>query len=262
MSVPDLHHLPQGSARAGEFTRIAQVTGGATGIGAAISSTLAEAGFSVIVAEINLDAAHAHAASIEARNTRACALRLDVADASAEIERTHGRCDVLVNNAGIAGVASFLDCPIDVWSHVLATNVTGLMLCSQSAARRMKAHGWGLIMSIASISGVRSSTGRTAYGTSKAALIGLTRQMAVELAEAGITANCVAPGPIDTPLTRDHHSPETREGYYLTVPMRRYGQPSDIAQTVEFLCSYHAGYISGHMVSVDGGFLAAGILDI
>ncbi|WP_433705218.1 SDR family NAD(P)-dependent oxidoreductase [Paraburkholderia sacchari] len=268
MNLANSLQPPQGRTRAGELTRVALVTGGAAGIGAAISRTLAAAGLRVVVADIDLDAAHAHAASIGTRKIPACALRLDVADASsiaagfAEIERTLGRCDILVNNAGIAGVASFLDCPLDVWSRVLATNVTGPMLCSQRAARLMKAQGWGRIVNIASISGVRASTGRTAYGTSKAALIGLTRQMAVELAEAGITANCVAPGPIETPLTRDHHSPETRQGYHRTVPMRRYGQPADIAETVAFLCSDHAGYITGHMVAVDGGFLAAGILDI
>lgn len=250
------------------FQRVAMVTGGAAGIGAAICGTLAAQGFAVVVADIDLDAARAHAASIDAAHGHAMAIGLDVAEAGsieaafAGIERTYGRCDVLVNNAGIAGVASFLDLPLDVWSRVIATNVTGPMLCGQHGARLMKANGWGRIVNIASISGVRASAGRTAYGTSKAALIGLTRQMAVELAGAGITANCVAPGPVETPLTRDHHSAETRESYRRTVPMRRYGDPSDIAETVAFLCSERAGYITGHTVAVDGGFLAAGILDI
>lgn len=262
------HHAPQGTTGAERATRIAVVTGGATGIGAAISSTLAADGFAVVVTDIHLDAARSHAASLDATKGSACALRLDVAGPSSieaafdGIERTYGRCDVLVNNAGIATVASFLECPLDVWSRVLAANVTGPMLCGQRAARLMRLRGWGRIVNIASISGVRASAGRTAYGTSKAALIGLTRQMAVELAAEGIAVNAIAPGPIETPLTRDHHSAETRDGYYRTVPMRRYGEPSDIAETVSFLCSDRAGYITGHLMAVDGGFLAAGILDI
>ncbi|MFM0728973.1 SDR family NAD(P)-dependent oxidoreductase [Paraburkholderia sediminicola] len=261
-------HASQRSTSDDSALPVALVTGGATGIGAAIAGALAADGFMVAVADINLDAARAHVAAIDAAKGSAYVLYLDVADPSsvdtafAEIEQTFGRCDVLINNAGIAGVASFLDCPFDVWSRVLATNVTGPMLCGQRAARLMSIRGWGRIVNIASISGVRASAGRTAYGTSKAALIGLTRQMAVELAEAGITVNAIAPGPIETPLTRDHHSTETRKGYHRTVPMRRYGEPSDIAGTVSFLCSERAGYITGHMVAVDGGFLAAGILDI
>jgi len=253
---------------AGQATRVAVVTGAAAGIGAAISSALATDGFTVVVADLDLDAAHSQAARIQAVGGRAHALYLDAADPSSidaafiEIERAHGRCDALVNNAGIAGVAPFLDYPFDVWSRVLATNVTGPMLCSQRAARLMKDRGWGRIVNIASVSGVRAGTGRTAYGTSKAALIGLTRQMAIELAEMGITVNSIAPGPIETPLTRAHHSAETRQSYCRTVPMRRYGEPSDIAETVIFLCSDRAGYITGHMTAVDGGFLAAGILDI
>ncbi|NKJ48493.1 oxidoreductase [Burkholderia sp. SG-MS1] len=251
----------------GHATRVAMVTGGANGIGAAISQRLASEGFTVIVTDIDLEAAQHLAREITANGNRADPVRLDVSDAHsigsvfAQLEGEYGRCDILVNNAGIAGVASFLDCPLELWLKVQAVNVTAPMLCGQRAARLMARNGWGRIINIASISGVRAGIGRTAYGTSKAALIGLTRQMAIELAESGITANCVAPGPIETPLTRDHHSAETRDAYRRSVPMRRYGQPSEIADTVVFLCSPGAAYITGHTVPVDGGFLAAGILD-
>ncbi|NPT34934.1 SDR family NAD(P)-dependent oxidoreductase [Paraburkholderia xenovorans] len=258
----------QNSASQTAAVRIAIVTGGATGIGAAIAQRLASDGFRVVIADINEDAAQNLAGSIEATGGRASFLRLDVSDASSidiafgALEREHGRCDVLVNNAGIAGVSSFLECPLDVWLRVLAVNVTGPMLCGQRAARLMTRNGWGRVINIASISGVRASAGRTAYGTSKAAVIGLTRQMAIELAEKQVTVNSIAPGPIETPLTRDHHSVETRETYNRTVPMRRYGEPSEIADTVAFLCSDGAAYITGQNLAVDGGFLAAGILDI
>lgn len=255
------------SALLSHAARVAMVTGGANGIGAAISQRLASEGFIVIVTDIDLEGAQRLTREITANGNRAYPFRLDVSDPKsiddvfAELERQHGGCDVLVNNAGIAGVASFLDCPLEVWLKVQAVNVTAPLLCGQRAARLMARNGWGRIINIASISGVRAGVGRTAYGTSKAALIGLTRQMAIELAESGITANCVAPGPIETPLTRDHHSAGTREAYRRTVPMRRYGQPSEIADTVAFLCSPGAAYITGHTLPVDGGFLAAGLLD-
>jgi 3-oxoacyl-[acyl-carrier protein] reductase len=210
-----------------ETSRVAVVTGGAAGIGAAIVEQLASDGFVVGVADINGSAAA-----------------------------------VLVNNAGIAGTFPLIDYPLDHWKRVVEINITGPLLCSQAAARLMRKANWGRIVNIASISGVRASVGRAAYGTSKAALIGFTRQMAVELAELGITANCVAPGPIDTPLTRDHHTPATRDAYHRTVPMKRYGQPSEIAATVGFLCSDGASYVNGQIIAVDGGFLAAGLLEI
>jgi 3-oxoacyl-[acyl-carrier protein] reductase len=163
---------------------------------------------------------------------------------------------------GIAGTFPLIDYPIDHWKRVLEINISGPLLCSQAAAQLMRERKWGRIVNIASISGVRASVGRAAYGTSKAALIGLTRQMAVELAELGITANCVAPGPIETPLTRDGHSAATREAYHRTVPMRRYGQPQEIAAAISFLSSEGASYVNGQIVAVDGGFLAAGLPDI
>jgi NAD(P)-dependent dehydrogenase (short-subunit alcohol dehydrogenase family) len=178
------------------------------------------------------------------------------------VERIYDRCDMLVSNAGSAGVASFVDCSLEVWERVQRINVTGPMLCGQHAARLMARRGWGRIVNIGSISGVRASVGRTAYGASKAALIGLTRQMAIELAGAGITANGVAPGPIETPLTRAHHSAETREPYRRTVPMRRYGTPSEVAAITTFLCSEQASYATGQVMAADGGFLAVGILEV
>jgi 3-oxoacyl-[acyl-carrier protein] reductase len=120
----------------------------------------------------------------------------------------------------------------------------------------------GRIVNIASISGMRASAGRTAYGTSKAAVIGLTRQMAIELADFGVTVNGVAPGAVDTPMTQEMHSEQTRRSYARAIPMHRYGTTDEIAAVVIFLASEAASYVTGHVIPVDGGFVEAGVLEI
>lgn len=193
------------------------------------------------------------------------ALRLDVTDAAsveacfAEVDARWGRCDVVVNNAGIARTFPFLDFPLDSWKAHLDVNVTGVLLCAQQGARLMRRRAWGRIINVASVAGMRAvGVGRTGYGTSKAAVIGLTRQMAVELSAHGITANAVAPGPVDTPMTRVLHTDRFREDYSSAIPMRRYGTQEEVAATVAFLASEEASYITGAVLPVDGGFLASG----
>jgi 3-oxoacyl-[acyl-carrier protein] reductase len=182
-----------------------------------------------------------------------------VARAFAELEQRHGRCDVLVNSAGIARVFPFLEFPLDNFVATMNVNVTGTLLCSQHAARLMVRHKWGRIVNVASVAGMRAvGTGRTAYGTSKGAVIALTRQMAVELAEHGVTANAVAPGPVDTPMTRELHTDRFRQEYCNAIPMNRYGTPGEIAAAVMYLVSEDAAYTSGVTLPVDGGFLASG----
>jgi 3-oxoacyl-[acyl-carrier protein] reductase len=248
--------------------RVALVTGGGAGIGAAISQQLAEAGHIVFIGDINAHTANDLAGSLCAAGHEAYAVQLDVsAPASIDaafntVENQFGRCDILVNNAGIAKTFPFLDYPVEHWRKVFDVNVTGPMLCGQHAARLMRKNGWGRIVNIASVSGLRASSGRTAYGTSKAAVVGLTRQMAIELAEYGITTNGVAPGPIDTPMTLDLHSQVARDNYTRAVPAKRYGVPAEIAAVVQFLCSEQASYVNGQTVPVDGGFMAAGVLEI
>jgi 3-oxoacyl-[acyl-carrier protein] reductase len=246
--------------------RIAFVTGAAAGIGAAIAECLADQGSSVILADRNYEAANQLAKTLVERGNTVEAVPLDVADPESIsqgfswLSDTHGRCDILVNNAGIARAHPFIDYPDDHWLATLNVNVTGAFRCGQHAARMMLDRGWGRIINIASISGIRAGSGRTAYGTSKAALIALTKQMAVELAPRGITANAVAPGPIETPLSRQVHTQAMRDAYMNQVPARRYGTPAEVAAVVGFLASDAAAYINGHVVPVDGGFIAAGML--
>ncbi len=248
-----------------DITRVAVVTGGAMGIGGAAAQHLAASGHRVIIADRDRPAADRTVAALVALGHQADAVTMDVsspasiATAFAEIEQLAGRCDILVNSAGVATVASFLDFKLEEFQRTMDINVTGTLLCSQHAARLMVKHQWGRIINIASVAGMRAvGSGRTAYGTSKGAVIALTRQMAVELAEHGITANAVCPGPVDTPLTQKLHSAQFREEYAKAIPMERYGNVDEIAAVVQFLASAQASYITGIAMPVDGGFLSSG----
>jgi NAD(P)-dependent dehydrogenase (short-subunit alcohol dehydrogenase family) len=247
--------------------KVAVITGAAMGIGAAIAEQLARDGLTVLVCDIDAQEAGKTAARLRDAGMSAAALQMDVGAAAsisaafATIDATYGRCDVMVNNAGIAKTFPFVEFPLDNWLATLNINVTGTLLCSQHAARLMLRRRWGRIVNIASVAGMRAvGKGRTAYGTSKAAVIGLTRQMASELAGEGITANAVSPGPVGTPMTDVLHSPEFRAAYTGAIPMKRYGRPEEIASIVSYLASESAAYITGAVIPVDGGFMAAGAL--
>ncbi len=245
--------------------KVAFVTGGAVGIGQAVCERLAKAGMTVIVADLDLAKATETASAIRSAGGAAEPLQIDIgkpesiAAAFAQVQSRFGRCDVLVNNAGIAKTFPFLEFPLDNWQATMNINVTGTLLCSQHAARLMAARQWGRIISVASVAGMRAvGKGRTAYGTSKAAVSGLTRQMAAELIEHGISANAVAPGPVDTPMTQVLHSAEFRKQYAAAIPANRYGLTTEIAAAVAFLASDEAAYINGVALPVDGGFMATG----
>ena len=245
--------------------RVAVVTGGAMGIGAEVVERLARAGHTVVIADRDPSASAAMMTQLQAQGLSVSVTPIDVGnadvirDAFAAIANDHGRCDILVNCAGVAKVAPFLDFALEEFERTMNINVTGTMLCSQYAARLMMRHRWGRIINIASVAGMRAvGSGRTAYGTSKGAVIALTRQMAVELAEHGITANAVAPGPVDTPMTQLLHTAQFRTEYSKAIPMNRYGTVSEVAAAVQFLASEDASYITGIAMPVDGGFLASG----
>lgn len=249
--------------------KVAIITGGAMGIGSETAMTLAKENYHVIIADINVAAAKTFSENLKAEGFKATHCEIDVSSASSienafqYIEQTFGRCDVLVNSAGIAKTMPFLEYDADIFNKTMNINVTGTFLCCQFAAKLMKRNNFGRIINIASVAGMRAvGKGRTAYGTSKGAVIALTRQMAVELCEYGITANAVAPGPVDTPMTKELHSEEFRKEYSRAIPLQRYGLTSEIAGAVSYLASDAAAYVNGVVLPVDGGFLAWGAGDI
>ena len=170
-----------------------------------------------------------------------------------------GRIDSLVNNAGVAVFKPIGQTRFDEWQAVLATNLNGPFLCTQAIAPVMQKTGGGAVVNIASISGLRASTLRVAYGTSKAALIHLTKQQATELGTVGIRVNAVAPGPVDTEMAKQVHSAAIRADYHDVIPLERYGTVEEIANAIGFLCSPAASYVNGQVLAVDGGFDAAGV---
>jgi NAD(P)-dependent dehydrogenase (short-subunit alcohol dehydrogenase family) len=176
-----------------------------------------------------------------------------------QIAATFGRIDALVNNAGVAVFKPIAETSFEEWRHVLGTNLDGAFLCTQACAPVMIKSGGGSIVNIASISGLRASTLRVAYGTSKAALIHLTKQQAVELGNVGIRVNAIAPGPVETEMAKLVHSVAIRSDYYDAIPLNRYGTTEEIASVVGFLCSPAASYVNGQFLAVDGGFDSAGV---
>ena len=247
-----------------DTTRVALVTGAARGIGLATARLFLAEGWRVALLDVESELLEAAVAAI-ARPDDTLALTCDLADpvaittAFAALAARFGRLDALVNNAGTAVFKPLLETTLEEWSRVMAVNLTGPFLTSQAAAALMADHGGGAIVNITSISGIRASTLRVAYGTSKAALAHLTRQQAAELASLGIRVNAVAPGPVDTAMAKAVHSPEIRADYRDAIPLARYGLEEELAQAIVFLCSDKASYITGQILAVDGGFEAAGI---
>ena len=244
--------------------KVALVTGAARGIGLAVAKRFLADGFGVALLDIEGDLLAKSVATL-ARPDVTLAVTCDVSDANAvagsfmKIERRFGRLDALVNNAGVAVFAPLMETSEADWKRVIEVNLTGPFLCTKAAVPLMREHGGGAIVNITSISGLRASTLRSAYGTSKAGLAHLTKQLAVELASLGIRVNGVAPGPVDTAMAKAVHSPEIRADYHDTIPLNRYGLEEELAEAVFFLCSDRSSYITGQILAVDGGFDAAGI---
>ena len=241
---------------------VAVVTGGARGIGLAIAKWFLAHDYRVALFDIESVTLTQTYTDLNNPDS-VLALRCDVSkpeqvQASVDaVAKKFGRIDALVNNAGVAVFKPIGETSFAEFRHVLGTNLDGAFLCSQACVPYMKKSGGGAIVNIASISGLRASTLRVAYGTSKAALIHLTKQQAVELGTVGIRSNVIAPGPVDTEMAKLVHSVAIRSDYYDTIPMNRYGTPEEIANAVGFLCSPAAAFINGQCLAVDGGFDAS-----
>jgi meso-butanediol dehydrogenase / (S,S)-butanediol dehydrogenase / diacetyl reductase len=248
---------------------VAVVTGAARGIGLACAQWFLVHGYRVALLDIdNTELLKASAALAEPERVLAAHCDVsspaEVSAAVAKIAHTFGRIDALVNNAGVAVFKPLLEHSFDEWRHVMSVNLDGAFLCTQACAPVMlkntkTAGGYGAVVNIASISGLRASALRVAYGTSKAAIIHLTKQQAVELGNMSIRVNAIAPGPVDTDMAKKVHSAAIRADYADAIPLARYGTPEEIAEGVGFLCSPAASYINGQVLAVDGGFDAAGI---
>lgn len=245
-------------------TKVALITGAARGIGLATARKFLAEGWRVALLDIEGELQASAAAALQNPDDT-LAITCDVSDAAAvaaamaAIMSRLGRLDALVNNAGIAVFAPVLETSDADWNRIMAVNLTGPFLCTKAAAPLMREQGGGAIVNITSISAVRASTLRSAYGTSKAGLAHLTKQLAVELASLNIRVNAVAPGPVDTAMAKQVHTREIRADYHDAIPLNRYGLEEELAEVIYFLCSERASYITGQILAVDGGFDAAGI---
>jgi len=240
------------------MNKVSVVTGAARGIGLATAKLMLEAGHKVV--QVDRDEAELRTATLDG----AFALNADISEPDAvdqmiaKVKGEFGQINNLVNNAGVAEFGPIENCTFDMWRRVMATNLDGTFLCTQAAAPALK-ESKGAVVNIASISGLRASTLRVAYGTSKAAVIQLTKQHAAELGEFGVRVNCVCPGPVRTKLAMAVHSQEIIDAYHDAIPLNRYGSEVEIAQAIAFLCSDKASYITGQVLAADGGFESTGV---
>lgn len=241
-------------------TKIALVTGAARGIGLSTTQLFLENGWQVAMIDRDADALAEAAADLVGAHPFVCDVSQpdQVETMVAGVVATLGGIDALVNNAGVADFGPIEETDFSRWRRVMETNLDGVFLVTQAATNALRATK-GSIVNIASISGLRASTLRVAYGTSKAAVIQLTRQQAVEMGEWGIRANCVCPGPVRTKLALAVHSPEIIAAYHDAIPLNRYGSEREIAEVIVFLCSEKASYVTGQIIASDGGFEATGV---
>jgi NAD(P)-dependent dehydrogenase (short-subunit alcohol dehydrogenase family) len=238
------------------------ITGAARGIGLATAKRFLADGFHVALLDIDGETLARSAAALNAPEST-LALTCDVAlpdqieAAVARVRQRFGALDALVNNAGTAVFKPALDTTLAEFQRTLDVNLTGPFLMTKACVRLMQKGA--SIVNITSISGLRASAMRVAYGTSKAALEHLTKQFALELSVRGIRVNAVAPGPVETAMAKAVHTPAIRADYHDAIPLGRYGLEEELAEAIFFLCSEGASYITGQTLAVDGGFDAIGI---
>ncbi|WP_428643180.1 SDR family NAD(P)-dependent oxidoreductase [Roseibium sp.] len=241
-------------------SKVALVTGAARGIGLATSKLLLERGWRVAMLDRDSDELMSASAGLEGATPFLCdvSIQAQVEETLPAISLEFGRLDAVVNNAGVAEFGPIEATDFATWRRVMETNLDGVFLVSQTAIPALK-ETRGALVNIASISGLRASTLRVAYGTSKAAVIQLTKQQAAELGEYGIRANCVCPGPVRTKLAMAVHSQEIIDAYHDAIPLNRYGSEMEIAEVIAFLVSEQASYVTGQIIASDGGFESTGV---
>ena len=240
--------------------KTALVTGAARGIGLATTKQLLAKGWRVSMVDWDGDELVKAAKDLSNVITldQDISQTQDVARIITKTLAAFDQIDALVNNAGIADFGPIEETEFERWRRIMSINLDGTFLMSQAATEALKATK-GAIVNIGSISGLRASTLRVAYGTSKAAVIHLTKQQAAELGEFGVRANCVCPGPVRTKLAMAVHSQEIIDSYHDAIPLNRYGSEDEIASLISFLCSSEASYITGQVIAADGGFESTGV---
>jgi 3-oxoacyl-[acyl-carrier protein] reductase len=242
--------------------KIAIVTGAAQGIGRAIAETLAQHGADVAVADLDPGRSQDTVAAVAKLGRRALNVKVNVADFTDvkamvdQVMKEWGKIDILVNNAGITRDGLLLRMKEEDWNLVLQVNLNGTFHCTKAVLQPMTKQRFGRIVNIASIVGVMGNAGQANYAASKAAVIGFTKTVAREYASRQVTVNAVAPGFIDTAMTQGLPA-DVKETLQKQIPLGRLGQPSDVAEAVSFLASDAAGYITGHVLHVNGGMLMA-----
>ena len=240
--------------------KTALITGAARGIGLATSQLMNAKGYKVAMVDRDGDELNAVVNNVDQAEAFFCDVSVpeDTEKMVTSVLDWAGQIDVVVNNAGVADFGPIEDTDFSCWRRVMATNLDGVFLVSQACISALK-QTKGAIVNIASISGLRASTLRVAYGTSKAAVIQLTLQQAAELGEYGIRANCVCPGPVRTKLAMAVHTQDIIDAYHDALPLNRYGSEGEIAEAISFLASDKASYITGQVLAADGGFEATGV---